>query len=86
MSSLEQRLDEKVFLRVDRSAFVNLKHVKEIRNEGNGTTVVLDNGGADASRSRLSIADSETVSILTSSDEPTMREIAAACGTNSTEP
>lgn len=45
MTSLEQRLDSTLFLRVHRSAIVNLQHVKEITNEANcGATVLLDNG------------------------------------------
>lgn len=36
MTSLEQRLDPKLFLRVHRSAIVNLRYVKEIRSESRG--------------------------------------------------
>jgi two-component system, LytTR family, response regulator len=45
MTSLEQRLDPTVFLRVHRSAIINLHHVREIKNEANGeATVFMDNG------------------------------------------
>ena len=45
MTSLEQRLDPKLFLRVQRSAIVNLHHVKEIRSEANGDAAVLLDSG-----------------------------------------
>ena len=45
MTSLEQRLDPKVFLRVHRSAIVNLRYVKEVRSESRGDFMVhLING------------------------------------------
>lgn len=45
ITSLEQRLDPTVFLRVHRSAIINLHHVREIKNEANGeATVLMDNG------------------------------------------
>jgi two-component system, LytTR family, response regulator len=45
MTSLQQRLDPNVFLRIHRSAIVNLHHVREIKNEANGeATVLLDTG------------------------------------------
>ncbi|KAA6465151.1 response regulator transcription factor [Acidobacteria bacterium AB60] len=40
ISSMEQRLDPKMFLRVHRSAIVNLNHVKEIRTDTKGDFVV----------------------------------------------
>ena len=44
-TSLEQRLDPKVFLRVHRSAIVNLRYVKEVRSESRGDFMVhLING------------------------------------------
>src|ERR1700739_51653 len=45
MASMEQRLDPKSFLRVHRSAIVNLQYVKEVRTEAQGDFVVqLVNG------------------------------------------
>ena len=45
MTSLEQRLDPKLFLRVHRSAIVNLRYVKEVRSEARGDFMVhLVNG------------------------------------------
>lgn len=45
MTSLEQRLDPKLFLRVHRSAIVNLRYVKEVRSESRGDFMVhLVNG------------------------------------------
>jgi len=45
IGSLESRLDPKSFLRVHRSAIVNLHHVKEVKNESDGAaTVVLKSG------------------------------------------
>jgi len=45
MSSMEQRLDPQLFLRVHRSAIVNLRYVKEVRTETRGDFVVhLVNG------------------------------------------
>jgi two-component system LytT family response regulator len=45
MSSMEQRLDPELFLRVHRSAIVNLRYVKEVRTETRGDFMVhLVNG------------------------------------------
>jgi two-component system LytT family response regulator len=45
MSNLETRLNPRTFLRVHRSAIVNLHYVKEVKSETDGeTTVVLTNG------------------------------------------
>lgn len=45
MTSMEQRLDPHVFLRVHRSAIVNLEYVKEVRTESGGDFMVhLVNG------------------------------------------
>ncbi|MFP5227457.1 MAG: LytR/AlgR family response regulator transcription factor [Acidobacteriota bacterium] len=45
MTGLEERLDPEFFLRVHRSAIVNLQHVKEVRTESDGeSAVVLVNG------------------------------------------
>jgi two-component system, LytTR family, response regulator len=45
IGSLESRLDPNSFLRVHRSAIVNLHHVKEVKNESDGdATVVLKSG------------------------------------------
>jgi len=45
MSSMEQRLDPELFLRVHRSAIVNLRYVREVRTETRGDFMVhLVNG------------------------------------------
>jgi two-component system LytT family response regulator len=45
IGSLENRLDPNAFLRVHRSAIVNLHHVKEVKNDSDGdATVVLKSG------------------------------------------
>ena len=45
MTSIEQRLDPRLFLRVHRSAIVNLRYVKEVRTEQRGDSMVhLVNG------------------------------------------
>jgi len=45
MASMEQRLDPQAFLRVHRSAIVNLQFVKEVRTESKGDFMVhLVNG------------------------------------------
>jgi two-component system, LytTR family, response regulator len=45
IGSMESRLDPNSFLRVHRSAIVNLHHVKEVKNEADGdATVVLKSG------------------------------------------
>lgn len=41
MARLEERLDPHAFLRVHRSAIVNLQHVKEVRTESDGETAVV---------------------------------------------
>jgi two-component system, LytTR family, response regulator len=40
MTSIEQRLDPRMFLRVHRSTIVNLRYVKEVRTEQRGDFVV----------------------------------------------
>jgi len=44
LASLEQRLDSSRFIRVHRSAIVNLNHVRELRNEKGETLLMLSNG------------------------------------------
>jgi two-component system, LytTR family, response regulator len=45
MSHLEEKLDPQMFMRVHRSAIVNLQYLKEVRTEPNGEfTVVMVNG------------------------------------------
>jgi two-component system LytT family response regulator len=46
MSSLEQRLDPQLFFRVNRSAIVNLDHVRELQLFGKGEYVVILEDGA----------------------------------------
>jgi len=41
MAHLEKRLDPRTFLRVHRSAIVNLQHIKEVRTENDGETAVV---------------------------------------------
>jgi two-component system LytT family response regulator len=45
MTSLESRLNPEMFLRVHRSAIVNLQYVREVKNESDGdATVILTSG------------------------------------------
>src|SRR5262249_22618601 len=44
LASLEQRLDSTRFIRVHRSAIVNMDRVRELRNESGETLLVLSNG------------------------------------------
>jgi two-component system LytT family response regulator len=45
MARLEKRLDPEMFLRVHRSAIVNLQFVKEVRSDADGeSTVVMISG------------------------------------------
>jgi two-component system LytT family response regulator len=58
LSSLEQRLDPRAFLRVHRAALVNLQEVQEIRDDG-GLSLVLSDGSVVAvSRSKRERVDS----------------------------
>ena len=60
MAGMESKLDSQMFMRVHRSAIVNLKYVKEVRREGSGDfSVLLSNGQKVAmSRSHHSHIDS----------------------------
>jgi len=44
LSSLDERLDSARFLRVHRSAIVNLERIRELRNDGGESVLVLRNG------------------------------------------
>jgi two-component system LytT family response regulator len=52
MASTEKRLDPKQFLRVHRSAIVNLRFIKEVRTEGKGDFVVHLLNGQKVTMSR----------------------------------
>ncbi|HEY3628463.1 MAG TPA: LytTR family DNA-binding domain-containing protein [Terracidiphilus sp.] len=60
MTAMESKLDSQMFMRVHRSAIVNLKYVKEVRRETSGDfSVLLSNGQKVAmSRSHHSNIDS----------------------------
>lgn len=60
MAGMESKLDSQMFMRVHRSAIVNLKYVKEVRRENSGDfSVLLSNGQKVAmSRSHHSHIDS----------------------------
>jgi two-component system LytT family response regulator len=60
MAGIESKLDSQMFMRVHRSAIVNLKYVKEVRRENSGDfSVLLSNGQKVAmSRSHHSHIDS----------------------------
>jgi two-component system LytT family response regulator len=52
MGRLEDRLDPRLFLRVHRSAMVNLQCVREVQDEADGETAVVLNGGERIPMSR----------------------------------
>jgi two-component system LytT family response regulator len=53
MANFETKLDPDVFLRIHRSAIVNLQHVKEFRTDGNdGECFVIMSDGHKLSVSR----------------------------------
>ena len=52
IGSLEHRLDPNSFLRVHRSAIVNLHHVKEVKNESDGDATVVLKSGEQVAMSR----------------------------------
>lgn len=52
MTAIEEKLDPQLFLRVHRSAIVNLQYVKEVRTETQGDYVVLMANGQKVPMSR----------------------------------
>jgi two-component system, LytTR family, response regulator len=52
MSGIESKLDSQMFMRVHRSAIVNLKYVKEVRRENSGDFSVLLSNGQKIAMSR----------------------------------
>jgi two-component system LytT family response regulator len=52
MSAMEERLDPRTFMRVHRSAIVNLQYVKEVRTESQGEFSVLLCNGQKVAMSR----------------------------------
>jgi two-component system, LytTR family, response regulator len=52
MAHMEKRLDPEMFLRVHRSAIVNLQFVKEVRNEADGESMVVMTSGEKIPMSR----------------------------------
>jgi two-component system LytT family response regulator len=52
IGSLESRLDPNSFLRVHRSAIVNLHHVKEVKSESDGDAIVVLKSGEQVAMSR----------------------------------
>jgi len=52
MASMEKRLDPSLFMRVHRSAIVNLQYVKEVRAEARGDFIVQLQSGQKISMSR----------------------------------
>jgi two-component system LytT family response regulator len=52
MTSMEKRLDPSLFMRVHRSAIVNLQYVKEVRTEARGDFIVQLKNGQKVSMSR----------------------------------
>jgi two-component system LytT family response regulator len=52
MSGIESKLDSQMFMRVHRSAIVNLKYVKEVRRENSGDFSVLLSNGQKVAMSR----------------------------------
>jgi two-component system, LytTR family, response regulator len=52
LASLEERLDPRMFLRVHRTAIVNLDHVRAVNDEGQLIIVLSDGARVPVSRSR----------------------------------
>jgi len=52
MAGIESKLDSQMFMRVHRSAIVNLKYVKEVRRETSGDFCVLLSNGQKVAMSR----------------------------------
>ena len=52
MTGIASKLDSRMFMRVHRSAIVNLRHVKEVRRETSGDFSVLLSNGQKVAMSR----------------------------------
>lgn len=59
LTSLEQRLDPRAFMRVHRRAIVNVDHVREACDEGGLVLVLSDGSRVPVSRSRRSAVESK---------------------------
>lgn len=52
LSSLERRLDQSMFIRVHRTALVNLAYIQEVRSEADGQSFIMLNSGTQLPLSR----------------------------------
>lgn len=61
MTGISSKLDPGMFMRVHRSAIVNLKHVKEVRRENSGDFFVLLSNGQKVAMSRSHHSNIDTL-------------------------